>query len=39
MDDAIQLFVLGVLMGFGLSVLVDLIGATIGRTLALFDGI
>lgn len=37
MNDAIQLFILGSLVGFGLSVFVGLIGSALGNTLALFD--
>lgn len=37
MTDALNVFMVGVITGFGLSVFVDLVGATIGRTLALFD--
>lgn len=37
MNDALNVFVLGVVAGFGLSVLLDMLGAAIGRTMALFD--
>lgn len=37
MSDALQVFMLGIVFGFGLSVFVDLLGAAIGRTMALFD--
>lgn len=39
MDDLVQVFVFGVVAGFGLSVFVDVIGAGVGRTLAIFDGV
>lgn len=37
MNDALNVFVLGVVCGFGLSVFVSFVGTAIGRTMAIFD--
>lgn len=37
MNEAVETFALGVLWGFGLSILLYMLGSVIGHSMALFD--